>query len=137
MITTTRMMGGRGSGFNNNTANLVTIASALMNLSRGKEEEIKNREETVDKIDDDGDLKPAAKPTDKDSINNNDEGGNREDTEFDSLFNHNDDDTNIDQEGGSGAASINDKKMAVEHNCVDERTSVGTNKNKNNNHDYY
>ncbi len=102
MITTTRMMEGGWSVVNNNTANLVTIASTLMDLSRGKEEESKSREETVDKIDDDGDLKPAAKPTnfilrhDKDSVNNNDEGGNREDKEFDSLFNQDDDDTNID-----------------------------------------
>ena len=50
-----------------------------------KEEESKSREETVDKIDDDGDLNPAAKPTnfilrhDKDSVNNNDEGIKGED----------------------------------------------------------
>ena len=94
-------MGG-GSVVNNNTANLVTIASALMNLSRGKEEESKSREETVDEIGDDGDLKPAAKPTefilrhDKDSVNNNDEGGKGEDKEFDTLFNLDDDNTNID-----------------------------------------
>ncbi len=128
--------GGRGSVVNNNTANLVTIASTLMDLSRGKEEERKSKEETVDKIDDDGDLKPAAKSThfimrnDKDSVNNNDEGGKGEDKEFDSLFNLDDDDTDIDQEGGSGAASINDKKMAVEHNCVDERSSAGNNKKR-------
>jgi hypothetical protein len=133
---------GGGSVVNNNTANLVTIASALMNLSRGKEEESKSREETVDEIDDDGDLKPAAKPTefilrhDKDSVNNNDEGGKGEDKEFDTLFNQNDDNTNIDREGGSGAASFNDKKMSVEHNCVDERTSVGNNKNIDNNDGY-
>jgi hypothetical protein len=108
---------GGGSVVNNNTANLVTIASTLMDLSRGKEEESKRREETFDKIDDDGDLKPAAKPTDfilrhdKDSVNNNDEGGNGDDKEYDSLFNHNDDDTNIDREGGSGAASNNDTNM--------------------------
>ena len=88
MITTMRMMGGGGSVVNNNTANMVTIASALMDLSRGKEEEIKSREETVDKINDDGDLKPAAKPTDfilrhdKDSLNNNDDGGKGEDKEL-------------------------------------------------------
>ena len=34
----------------------MTIASTLMDLSRGKEEESKSREETVDGIDDDGDL---------------------------------------------------------------------------------
>jgi len=48
---------------------------------------------------------------DKDSVNNNDAGGNREDKELDSLFNHGDDDTNIDGEGGSGAASNNDTNM--------------------------
>ena len=42
----------------------MTIAlSALIDLSRGKEEEIKSGEKTVDTIDDDGDLKPAAKST--------------------------------------------------------------------------
>jgi len=77
--------GGEGSVVNNNTANLVTIAmSVLINLSRGKEEESKSGEETVDKIDDDGDLKPAAKSTDfilrhdKDSVNNKDEVENEE-----------------------------------------------------------
>jgi hypothetical protein len=70
--------GGGGSVVNNNTANLVTIAmSALIDLSRGKEQESKSREETVDEIDDDGDLKPAAKSThfivrhDKNSVNIN------------------------------------------------------------------
>ena len=111
-----------------------------MDLSRGKEEESKRREETVDEIDDDdGDLKPAAKPTDfilkndKDSVNNNDAGGNREDKELDSLFNHGDDDTNIDWEGGRGVASNKDTKMAVEHNFVDERTNVGNKEIKDNN----
>ena len=95
-------MGG-GSVVNNNTDNLVRIASALVDLRRGKEEESKSRKETVDKIDDDGDLKPAAKPTtefifghDKDSVNNNDEGGKGEDKEFDNFFNNDDDNTNID-----------------------------------------
>jgi hypothetical protein len=74
----------------------VTIVSALIDLSRGKEEERKSGKETVDKIDDDGDLKPAAKSTDfilrheKDSVNNNDERGKGKDKEFDSLFNLND-----------------------------------------------
>ena len=73
-------MGG-GSVVGNNNADLVTIASTLIDLSRGKEEESKSREEKVDKIDDEGDLKPAEKPTDiilrhdNDSVNNNDEGG--------------------------------------------------------------
>ena len=91
---------GGGSVVNNNTANLVGIASALVDLRRGKEEESKSRKETVDEIDDDGDLKPAAKPTtefifghDKDSVNNNDEGGKRDDKEFDTYFNHDDDNT--------------------------------------------
>ena len=54
--------GGGGSVVGNNNANLVIIAlSALIDLSRGKEEESKSREETVDEINDDGDLKPAAK----------------------------------------------------------------------------
>ena len=76
--------------------------SALIDLSRGKEEERKSGEETIDKIDDDGDLKPAAKSTDfilrhdKDSVNNNDEGRKGEDKEFDSFFNQDDDDTDID-----------------------------------------
>ena len=76
--------------------------SALIDLSRGKEKESKSGEETVDEIDEDSDLKPAAKSTDfilrhdKDSVNNNDEGGKGEDKEFDSFFNHNDDDTDID-----------------------------------------
>jgi hypothetical protein len=119
--------GGGGSVVNNNTANMVTIASALMDLSRGKEEEIKSREETVDEIDDDGDLKPASQPTDfilrhdKDSVNNNDEGGKGEDKEFDSLFNLNDYDTDIDQEGGSGAASNNDTNM----DSIDEERGGG------------
>ncbi len=63
----------------------MTIAlSALIDLSRGKEEESKSGEETVEKIDDDGDLKPAAKSTDiilvhdKDSVNNKDEVENEE-----------------------------------------------------------
>ena len=96
----------------------MTIASTLIDLSRGKEEESKSREETVDEIDDDGDLKPAAKTTDfiirnaNDSVNNNDEGGKGEDKEFDSFLNINDYDTDIDREGGSGAASNNDTNMA-------------------------
>jgi hypothetical protein len=98
----TESVTGGGSVVGNNNADLVTIASTLIDLSRGEEEKSKSREETVDKIDDDGDLKPAAKPTDfisrhdKDNVNNNDEVENREDKEFDSLFNHDDDDTNID-----------------------------------------
>ncbi len=89
----------------------MTIAlSALIDLIRGKEEESKCREETVDKIDDDGDLKPAAKSTDfilihdKDSVNNKDEVEIEEEEKFDSFFNHNDDNTEIDREWGSGAA---------------------------------
>ena len=80
--------------------------SALIDLSRKKKIESKSGEETVDKIDDDGDLKPAAKPTDfvlrhdKDSVNNNDEGGNGEDR----FFNHDDDDTDIDRKGGRSVA---------------------------------
>ena len=46
----------------NNNANLVTVAtSALIDLSGGKAEESNSGKETVDEIDDDGDLKPAAK----------------------------------------------------------------------------
>ncbi len=81
----------------------MTIAlSALIDLSRGKEEESKRGEETVDKIDDDGDLKPAAKSTDfilrhdKDSVNNKDEVGKEEEEEFESFSNNDDDDTDID-----------------------------------------
>ena len=76
--------------------------SALIDLIRKKKIESKSGEERVDKIDDDGDLKPAATSTDfiirhdKDSVNNNDEGGNGEDKEYDSFFNHDDDDTDID-----------------------------------------
>ena len=101
----------QGEGDNvvgNNNANLVTIAaSALVCLkSEKKEEESKIGEETVDKIDDDGDLKRAAKYThfiirhDKDSVDITDEGGKGKNKEFDSLFNHDDDDTDLDQEGG-------------------------------------
>ena len=104
MMATTRMMGGGGgSVVGNNNTNLVTISmSALIDLSRKKKIENKSGEETVEKIDDDGDLKPAAKSSvfilrhDKDSVNNNDEGGKGEDTEFDSLFNLDDYDTDID-----------------------------------------
>ena len=81
----------------------MTIAlSAFIDLSRGKEEESKSGEETVDKIDDDSDLKPAAKSTDfilrhdEDSVNKKDEVENEEEEEFDRFFNHNDDDTDID-----------------------------------------
>ena len=98
------MMGWEGECCWHNNANLVTIAmSALIDLSRGKEKESKSREETVDKIDDDSDLKPEAKSTDfilrhdKDSVNNNAEGVKVEDKEYDSFFNHDDDDTDIDQ----------------------------------------
>ena len=129
---TESVTGGGGSVVGNNNADLVTIAmSALIDLSRGKAEESNSRKETVNKIDDDGDLKPPAKSThfiirnDKDSVNNNDEGGKGEDKEFDSFFDLDDYDTDIDREGGSGAASNNDTNMAVEHSCVDERTSVG------------
>jgi hypothetical protein len=65
--------GGGGSVVGNN---LVTIVmSKLIDLSRGKEEESKSGEKTVEEIDDDNDLKPAAKSTDfilrhdKDSVN--------------------------------------------------------------------
>ena len=78
--------GGGGSVIGNNNANPVTIAmSALIDLSRGKKEENKSREETFDKIDDDGDLKSAPKSTDfflrhdKDNVKNNDEGRKGED----------------------------------------------------------
>jgi hypothetical protein len=134
--------GGGRSVINNNTANLVTIASALIDLSRGKGEESKSGEKTVEEIDDDGDLKPAAKSTnyilrhDKDSVNNNDEGGKEEDKEFDSFFKHNDEDTDIDGDGGTGAASNNDTNMAVELNFVDELTNLGNKKNKEINDGY-
>ncbi len=45
-------------------------------------------------------------------MNNNDEGGKKEDKEFDSFFDLHDYDTDVDQEGGSGAASNNDTNMA-------------------------
>ena len=45
-------------------------------------------------------------------MNNNDEGGKKEDKEFDSFFDLNDYDADIDQEGGSGAASNNVTNMA-------------------------
>ena len=118
---------------------MTIAASALIDLSGEKEEKSKSGEETVDKIDDDGDLKPAAKSThfiirhDKDSVDITDEGGKGEDKEFDSHFNHDDDDADIDQEGGRGVASSNDTKMAVEHNCAYERTSVGNKEIKDNN----
>jgi len=62
MMTESVTGGGGRSVVGNNNADLVTIASTLIDLSRGKEEESKSREEKVDKIDDDGDLTPAAKP---------------------------------------------------------------------------
>ena len=47
---------------------------------------------------------------------------------------HNDDDdTDIDREGGRGGASNNDTPMAVEQSCVDERTSVGNKEIRDNN----
>ncbi len=144
--------GGGGSVVNNNTANLEEIAYTLMNLNRGIEEKQKCRAETGDEIDDDGDLKPAAKPTefilrhDTNSVNNNDEGGKGEDKEFDTFFNRDDDNTNIERSGGNGAASINDKTMAEDHrnikkidnndgyNSVDEkgRNSFADNNDGNN-----
>ena len=76
----------RGGSAASNNDNRETIAiKALIDLSRKKKIESKSGEERVDEIDDGGDLKPAAKSTDfiirhdKDSVNNNDEGGNRED----------------------------------------------------------
>ena len=121
---------------------MAIAASALIDLSGEKEEESKIRDKTVDKIDDDGDLKPADKSTnfiirhDKSSVNINDEEGKGEDKEFGSLFNHNDDDTNIDWEWGRVVAINNDTKMAIEHSCVDERTSVGNKEIKDNNDGY-
>ena len=51
ILNTTRMMGGGGNVVGNNNANLVTIAlSALIELSRGKEEERKSGEEKVEKL---------------------------------------------------------------------------------------
>jgi hypothetical protein len=135
--------GGGGSVVGEINTNLATIAmSALIDLSRGKGEESKSGEKTVEEIDDDGDLKPAAKSTnfilrhDKDSVNNNEEGGKGEDEEFDSFFYHNDENTDIDREGGTGAASNNDTNMAVELNFVDELTNLGNTKNKEINDGY-
>ena len=91
--------------------------STLIDLSRKKEIESKSREETVDEI--------------------NDEGGNKENKEFDSVNNHNDDDTDIDQEGGRGVASNNDTKNAVELNCVDEKKSEGNKEIKDNNNGHH
>ncbi len=54
--------GGVGGVVGNKNANLVTIAaSALIDPSGGKAEESNSGKETVDEIDDDRDLKPAAK----------------------------------------------------------------------------
>ena len=59
---------------------------------QGKEEESKSGERKVDKIDDYGDLKQAAKSTDyilrhdKDSVNNKNEVAKEEEEEFDSFF---------------------------------------------------
>ena len=45
-------------------------------------------------------------------MNNNDEGGKGEDKEFDSFFDLHDYYTDVDREGGSGAAINNDTNMA-------------------------